>query len=46
MAPYNLVDGGNNCEKYAAFISIINYLKTGATFTSKDLDSTYQTKVI
>jgi hypothetical protein len=45
MAHCNLVDGSNNPDEYAVSIFIIKYLKTGAIFTSKDLDSTYPNKV-
>jgi len=45
MTPYNLVDGSNNSDDYAACIFIIKYEKIGTIFTSKDLDSTYPTKV-
>jgi hypothetical protein len=45
MAPYNLVDGSNNSDEYTASVFIIKYLKIGAIFTSKNLDSAYLTKV-
>lgn len=45
MAPYNLVDGSNDSDEYAATIFNIKYLKIGTIFTSKDLDSAYPTKV-
>ena len=34
-AHYNLVDGSNNSEEYAASIFIIKYLKIEPIFTSK-----------
>ena len=44
MAPYNLVDDKNNSDEYVGSIFIIKYLKIGAIFTSKDLDSTCPNK--
>jgi hypothetical protein len=38
MAPYNLVDGSNNCDKYVASIFIINYLTDGTKFAYNDID--------
>jgi hypothetical protein len=40
MAPCNLVDGSKISDEYVASIFIMKYLKIGAIFTSKDLDST------